>query len=50
MERSPLREFLRWIADRTDIKIMTVHIEYFKDDESNPIVFKFGHKDALEPK
>lgn len=48
--KSPFREFLLWILERTDIRITTVHIEYFKigGDESDPIVLKFGHEKRLK--
>lgn len=46
---SPLRRFIAWILEREDIRITTVHIEYFKagGDESDPIIFKFGHRSTL---
>lgn len=46
---SPFRAFLLWIINRTDIRISTVYIEYFKPgQEDNPIVLKFGHRKSLE--
>lgn len=49
---SPFRAFLLWLLSRDDIRIMTVHIEYFKekDGDADPIVLKFGHKGVLNAK
>lgn len=48
MKLSALRKFLLWIIKRSDIKITTVHIEYYKTNEADPIVFKFGHESRLK--
>lgn len=47
---TPFRKFLLWVLKRTDIRITTVYIEYFKvgTDESNPIILQFGHLNRLK--
>lgn len=52
VKQSPFRDFLLWILKRGDIRITTVHIEYFKvgENESDPIILKFGHKGVLNAK
>lgn len=50
--KNALREFVLWILGRTDIRISTIHIEYFKtnDGDADPIILKFGHISRLEEK
>lgn len=46
--RTPFRRFLIWLLEREDIRVSTVHIEYFKEGgEKDPIVLKFGHGSRL---
>jgi hypothetical protein len=49
---SPLRNLIEEIINRDDIKITTVHIEYFKttQGDADPIILKFGHQSKLEDK
>lgn len=47
--RSPLRDFIRWIIEREDIAISTVSIEYFKiGKEDKPVVLRFGHREEFD--